>query len=140
MDQRDSSSSSSSPRPWGDPRETVRENRSTVRFLFVLGVVLFVIAAFVDWPTGKDEVCGKFGALRSASGSIEGEISDLRDAAEDYRGTNQDAVRADADRIEDDLLERSGMKWVDGDDIDNATGSIRALCVEGSPAAEGSTT
>lgn len=118
----------SSPRPWGDPREALREDRTTVRFLFVLAVVFFVIAAFVDWPTDKAEVCGKLGALRSASGSIEDEIGDLKDAAEDYRGTDQDAVRADADRIGDDLLDGSGLKWLDRADIDRATGSIRALC------------
>ncbi|WP_330299608.1 hypothetical protein [Streptomyces sp. NBC_00503] len=122
---------SSSPRPWGDPRDTVRENRSTVRFIFVLAVVLFVIAALVDWPTDRAEVCGKFSALSSASGSIEDEIKDLRDAAEDYRGTAQDAVRADADRIGDDLLQGSGWKWLDRDDMDKATGSIRALCGDG---------
>lgn len=124
MDQQNSSS----PRPWGNPREAVREDRSTVRFIFGLAVVFFVIAAFVDWPADKAEVCGNLSALQSANGSIEDEINDLQDAAEDYRGTDQDAVRADADQIDDDLLEDSGVKWLDRDDIDSATGSIRALC------------
>lgn len=127
MDQQDSTS----PRPWGNPREAVREDRSTVLFVFVLAVVLFAVAAFTDWPTDKAEVCGKLRTLQSASGSIENEISDLQGVAEDYRGADQDAVRADADRIGDDLMGGSGWKWLDRDDIDKATGSIRALCGDG---------
>lgn len=127
MDQQDSSP----PRPWGDPREAVRDDRSTVLFIFVLAVMFFAVAAFVDWPTDKAEVCGKLRTLQSASGSIEHEITDLKDVAEDYRGVDQDAVRADADRIGDDLMGGSGWKWLGRDDIDKATGSIRALCGDG---------
>ncbi|MFJ6793669.1 hypothetical protein [Streptomyces sp. NPDC091268] len=122
---------SPAPRPWGDPRESVRENRSTVRLLFAVAVVLFAIAAYTDWPTDRAEVCGRLSALQAAHGSIEDEIRALQSAAEDYRGAQRDAVRSDAARIDDDLLGGSGWKWLGREDIDHATGSIRALCATG---------
>lgn len=125
------SSAPNAPRASSQPRtptNAIQEARSTNRLIFGLAVVAFLITALVDWPVQKVELCDKLGTLQSATGAISQEIDDLQDAAEDYRGTDQAAIRSDAERIAEDLEGGKGPTWVNRDDINDATGSIRTLC------------
>lgn len=108
----------------------VFDRRLTVRAMnglfAVLAVVGLVIACFTSWPVGKTELCDKLSALSNARSEITSEVKGLRDTAKNYRGTDQDGVRSDGDKLS--KFTGSGFHYVKEEEMDDATASIRAVC------------
>ncbi|MCU1643458.1 MAG: hypothetical protein JWN03_3733 [Nocardia sp.] len=92
----------------------------------VVAVVAFGLACMVGWPVEKAELCGKLSRLQAARSELTGQLKDLRNAAENYRGADQDGVRADSDKLG--KFTSSGYHWLKAQDLDRATTSIRAVC------------
>ncbi|WP_067543814.1 DUF6585 family protein [Nocardia crassostreae] len=107
-----------------DRRLTVR---GLNRLFAVIAVVAFGIACVSAWPVGEDELCDKLSALRSASSEITDQLKDLKGAADDYRGADQEAIRADGDKLGE-LTDGSGWQWIKDSELNAATTSIRPLC------------
>ena len=90
----------------------------------VAAVVSFVIACMVGWPVHKTELCEKLSTLQQAD-EITEPLKRLRIAAGDYRGDEQEGVRADASELE---KWKFGFHLLKPSDLDAATVSIRHVC------------
>ncbi|MGV9663649.1 DUF6585 family protein [Nocardia niigatensis] len=92
----------------------------------VIAVTAFVIACVSGWPVGKTELCGKLSDVQKAGTELTDPVKSLRDAADNYRGDQQDAVRADGHKLG--AFTGSGFHWVKDTELDDATVAIRSVC------------
>ncbi|MFF2552695.1 DUF6585 family protein [Nocardia sp. NPDC058058] len=95
-------------------------------FFAIVAVIAFGIACLTSWPVQKTELCGKLSTLQAARSELTDQLKDLRNASENYRGDNQDGVRADSKKLS--KYTGSGYHWLKDSDLDDATVSIRAVC------------
>ncbi|MEV6771238.1 DUF6585 family protein [Nocardia sp. NPDC051030] len=96
------------------------------RAVALAAVIAFGIACVSNWPVHKAELCGKLSDLQAAKSELTDQLKALRDAADNYRGEQQDAVRSDSDKL--DKFTGSGRHWLKDSDLDGATPAIRTVC------------
>ncbi|MET9488615.1 DUF6585 family protein [Nocardia sp. NPDC006630] len=100
--------------------------RQMNQLIAVAAVAAFGLACMVGWPVQQAELCGKLSRLQAARSELTGQLKDLRNAAANYRGADQDGVRADSDKLG--KFTSSGFHWLKAQDLDGATTSIRTVC------------
>ncbi|MGW4246344.1 DUF6585 family protein [Nocardia sp. NPDC004722] len=91
-----------------------------------VAVIAFTIACVSSWPVDRTELCDKYSAVEKASVELTDPVKNLRDAAHNYRGDQQSAVRADGDKLG--KFTGSGFHWVKPEELDDATLAIRDVC------------
>ncbi|MGX1810175.1 DUF6585 family protein [Nocardia sp. NPDC055321] len=127
------------PESAGSAFNSVLSVRGMNKVFAAVAVAGFAFACLTSWPVDKSELCSRLASLQQAAGDLNDPLEKLSDAAGNFRGDRQHAIRVEGDKLSG--LESTGSSkssglpsdgtdviYIETAELNKATVTIRRTC------------